>query len=206
MSITIKTAEEQQKMREAGAAAAQVLVMIEPHVRAGISTEELNRICHDYIVRDLGCVPAPLGYGQTPTRPAFPKSICTSVNHVVCHGIPGPKVLKKGDVLIRLEAAADRAQLNALEATAGLARQEYDRYQRLFKQGSISRSELDNRRAQRDHLGNRRRASFKPMRWFGIGAFFDRDHIDHVATAHKGGHIGQNFGLAPQHANAVRAI
>ncbi|MES0874256.1 type I methionyl aminopeptidase [Sinimarinibacterium thermocellulolyticum] len=97
--ITIKTAEEQQKMREAGAAAARVLMMIAPHVRAGITTEELDRICHDYIVRELGCIPAPLNYGATPTRPAFPKSICTSVNHVVCHGIPGPKVLKKGDVV-----------------------------------------------------------------------------------------------------------
>ncbi len=99
MSITIKTAEEQQKMREAGAAAAQVLVMIEPYVKAGVSTDELNRICHDYIVRELGDVPAPLNYGGSATRIPFPKSICTSVNHVVCHGIPGPKVLKKGDVV-----------------------------------------------------------------------------------------------------------
>ncbi len=93
MAISIKTPEEQQKMREAGAAAAQVLVMIEPHVRAGISTEELNRLCHAYIVDELDCIPAPLNYK------GFPKSICTSVNHVVCHGIPGAKVLKKGDVL-----------------------------------------------------------------------------------------------------------
>ncbi len=93
MTITIKNTEEQQKMRAAGQAAAEVLVMIEPYVKAGVSTEELNRICHEYIVRDLGCVPAPLNYK------GFPKSICTSVNHVVCHGIPGPKVLKKGDVI-----------------------------------------------------------------------------------------------------------
>ncbi len=93
MTITIKNAEEQQKMRAAGQAAAEVLVMIEPYVKAGVSTDELNRICHEYIVRELGCVPAPLNYK------GFPKSICTSVNHVVCHGIPGPKVLKKGDVI-----------------------------------------------------------------------------------------------------------
>lgn len=99
MTITIKSADEQQKMREAGAAAAQVLVMIEPYVKAGVSTDELNRICHDYIVKDLGCIPAPLNYGGGGGRPPFPKSVCTSVNHVVCHGIPGPKVLKKGDVV-----------------------------------------------------------------------------------------------------------
>jgi len=93
MGITIKSPEEQQKMRAAGAAAAQVLQMIAPQVKPGISTEELNQICHDYIVNDLGCIPAPLNYK------GFPKSICTSVNHVVCHGIPGPKVLKKGDVI-----------------------------------------------------------------------------------------------------------
>ncbi len=93
MSISLKNPAEQQKMREAGAAAAQVLLMIEPHIKAGVSTDELNRICHEYIVRDLGCVPAPLNYK------GFPKSICTSVNHVVCHGIPGPKVLKKGDII-----------------------------------------------------------------------------------------------------------
>jgi methionyl aminopeptidase len=99
MAITYKTPAEQQKMREAGQAAAQVLLMIGPHVRAGISTDELNRLCHDYIVNQLGCIPAPLNYGGTTDRPPFPKSICTSVNHVVCHGIPGPKVLKKGDII-----------------------------------------------------------------------------------------------------------
>jgi methionyl aminopeptidase len=99
MSVTIKTPEEQQKMRAAGQAAAEVLLMIAPHVKAGTSTDELNRICHDYIVKTQGCVPAPLNYGGGGGRMPFPKSICTSVNHVVCHGIPGPKVLKKGDVV-----------------------------------------------------------------------------------------------------------
>lgn len=99
MAVTIKTPEEQQKMREAGVAAASVLSMLEPHVKPGVSTDELNRICHQYIVDTLGCIPAPLNYGGGGGRPPFPRSICTSVNHVVCHGIPGPKVLKKGDVL-----------------------------------------------------------------------------------------------------------
>ena len=93
MTITLKSKEEQAKMRAAGAAAADVLTMIAPHVKAGVSTDQLNDICHDYITKTLNCIPAPLNYR------GFPKSICTSVNHVVCHGIPGAKMLKKGDVI-----------------------------------------------------------------------------------------------------------
>jgi len=93
MAITIKTPEEIEKMRVAGRQAAQVLEMIEPHVKAGVTTDELDRICHEFIVNDLDAVPAPLGYH------GFPKSICTSVNQQVCHGIPGAKVLKKGDIV-----------------------------------------------------------------------------------------------------------
>lgn len=93
MSIKIKTAEEIEKMRVAGRLAAEVLMMIEPHVKAGISTNELNQICHDYIVNEQDAIPAPLNYH------GFPKSICTSVNHVVCHGIPNDKVLKNGDII-----------------------------------------------------------------------------------------------------------
>jgi methionyl aminopeptidase len=93
MAVTIKTPAEIEKMRRAGALAAQVLCMIEPHVRPGVTTAELDRICHDYIVGELEAIPAPLNYH------GFPKSICTSVNHVVCHGIPGDKVLKDGDII-----------------------------------------------------------------------------------------------------------
>ncbi len=93
MGITYKTLDERQKMREAGRAAAQVLEMIAPHVKPGVSTDELNRICHEYMTGELGCVPAPLNYK------GFPKSICTSVNHVVCHGIPSDKVLKRSDII-----------------------------------------------------------------------------------------------------------
>jgi methionyl aminopeptidase len=93
MTITIKTPEEQDKMRVAGRLAADVLDMIAPHVRAGIATDELDRICHEFIVGELGAIPAPLNYR------GFPKSICTSVNHVVCHGIPSDRVLKTGDVV-----------------------------------------------------------------------------------------------------------
>jgi methionyl aminopeptidase len=93
MAVHIKSSEEIEKMRVAGRLAAQVLHMIGPHVEAGISTDELDRICHDYIVNDLDAIPAPLNYR------GFPKSICTSLNHQVCHGIPGERKLKNGDIL-----------------------------------------------------------------------------------------------------------
>ena len=92
-AVTIKSAAEQDAMRLAGRLTADVLDMIGPHVQPGVSTDELDRICHDYIVNVQQAVPAPLGYR------GFPKSICTSVNHVVCHGIPGERRLKQGDVV-----------------------------------------------------------------------------------------------------------
>ena len=86
-------------MRTAGRLAARVLEMIGEHVVPGVTTDHLNTLCHEYIVDELGCVPAPLNYTNG-VAPPFPKSICTSVNHVVCHGIPSPKkVLKSGDAL-----------------------------------------------------------------------------------------------------------
>jgi len=93
MSPTIKTEQEIEKMRVAGRLAAEVLEMIEPHIQPGITTDELNTLCHDYIVNEQQAVPAPLNYH------GFPKSICSSVNHQVCHGIPGDKRLKKGDIV-----------------------------------------------------------------------------------------------------------
>ena len=96
----IKTADEIEKMRIAGRLAAEVLDMIKPHIKPGVSTLELDTICHDYIVNKQEAIPACLGYGAAPGRPAFQHVICTSVNHVVCHGIPSDaKVLKKGDIL-----------------------------------------------------------------------------------------------------------
>lgn len=94
MTIQIKTTEEISKMRVAGKLAADVLEMVAPHVQAGVSTGELDRICHQYIVEEQAAIPAPLNYN------GFPKSICTSVNHVICHGIPSDgKLLKSGDIL-----------------------------------------------------------------------------------------------------------
>src|SRR6266404_4996955 len=93
MHVTIKTPEEQEKMRIAGRLAAEVLDMIAEHVVPGVTTEELDRLCHDHIVNVQRSVPANLNYR------GFPKTICTSVNHVVCHGIPNDKRLKAGDIV-----------------------------------------------------------------------------------------------------------
>jgi len=92
-SIHIKTPDEIEAMRVAGQQAASVLRLIREHVQPGVTTGELDRICHEYIVDELKAVPAPLNYR------GFPKSICTSVNHVICHGIPGDKKLKAGDIM-----------------------------------------------------------------------------------------------------------
>jgi methionyl aminopeptidase len=91
MGIELKNAEAQAKMRVAGRLTADVLDMIGDYVKPGVTTNELDQICHDYIVETQQAIPAPLNYR------GFPKSICTSVNHVVCHGIPSEKVLKQGD-------------------------------------------------------------------------------------------------------------
>ena len=93
MSAVIKTPAEIEKMRIAGRLAADVLEMIAPHVKEGITTLELDTICHNYIVDVQKAIPAPLNYH------GFPKSICTSVNQVICHGIPNEKPLKDGDII-----------------------------------------------------------------------------------------------------------
>ena len=93
MQVTFKNAAEQEQMRVAGRLAAEVLDMIGPYVVPGVTTDELNDRCHQYIVDVQKAVPAPLNYR------GFPKSICTSVNHVVCHGIPSDKRLKQGDIV-----------------------------------------------------------------------------------------------------------
>ena len=93
MGIVLKTAQEIEAMRVAGRLAAEVLRMIAGHVRVGVTTGELNEICHAYITEEQKAIPAPLNYR------GFPKSICTSINQVVCHGIPGERKLKNGDIM-----------------------------------------------------------------------------------------------------------
>ncbi len=98
MSITIKTAEDIAGMRVACRLASEVLDYIGPFVKPGITTNEIDKLCHDYMVNVQQCIPAPLNYAPGGYKP-YPKSICTSINHQVCHGIPNDKPLKKGDSL-----------------------------------------------------------------------------------------------------------
>ncbi|WP_345531583.1 type I methionyl aminopeptidase [Viridibacterium curvum] len=98
MNVVIKTPEEIASMRVAGRLASEVLDYITPFVVPGVTTEELDRLCHDYMVNVQGTIPAPLNYCPPGYSP-YPKSICTSINHQVCHGVPGPKALKKGDIV-----------------------------------------------------------------------------------------------------------
>ena len=98
MSITIKNLEDIKKMRVAGKLASEVLDFITPFIKPNITTEEIDKICHDYMINVQKTIPAPLNYAP-PGHSPYPKSVCTSVNHQICHGIPGPKALKKGDVI-----------------------------------------------------------------------------------------------------------
>lgn len=98
MAITIKDHNDIEKMRVAGRLAAEVLDYIGPHVKPGVTTGELDRLCHDFMVEVQHCIPAPLNYAP-PGHTPYPKSICTSINHQVCHGVPGDKILKNGDIV-----------------------------------------------------------------------------------------------------------
>ena len=98
MSISIKNSEDIKKMRVAGTLASEVLDYITQFIKPNITTEEIDKICHDYMVNVQKTIPAPLNYAP-PGHSPYPKSVCTSVNHQICHGIPGPKSLKKGDVV-----------------------------------------------------------------------------------------------------------
>ena len=98
MSISIKNSEDIKKMRIAGKLASEVLDFITPFIKPNITTDEIDEICHNYMVDKQKTIPAPLNYAP-PGHTPYPKSICTSINNQICHGIPGPKILKKGDIL-----------------------------------------------------------------------------------------------------------
>src|SRR5476649_129784 len=98
MNAAPKSVEEITKMRVAGRLASEVLDYITPHVKPGVTTNEIDRLCHAYMVDVQNTVPAPLNYAPPGYEP-YPKSVCTSVNHVVCHGVPGDKKLKTGDIV-----------------------------------------------------------------------------------------------------------
>jgi methionyl aminopeptidase len=97
MSVHLKTPEEVESMRVAGRLASEVLDFITDHIKVGVTTDELDALCHEYMLKVQSTTPAPLNYAP-PGYVPYPKSICTSVNHVVCHGVPGPKRLKPGDI------------------------------------------------------------------------------------------------------------
>jgi methionyl aminopeptidase len=98
VNVVLKSAEDIEKMRIAGRLASEVLDFITPHVKAGVTTGKLDQLCHDFIVNEQKAIPAPLNYAPPGHKP-YPKSICTSVNHQVCHGIPGDKILKPADIV-----------------------------------------------------------------------------------------------------------
>lgn len=98
MSITINEINDIKRMRVAGRLASEVLDYITPFVKPNITTNEIDQICHKYMVQEQKTIPAPLNYAP-PGHSPYPKSICTSVNNQICHGIPGPKILKKGDIV-----------------------------------------------------------------------------------------------------------
>jgi methionyl aminopeptidase len=98
MTISIKNIDDIKKMRVAGKLASEVLDFITPFVKPGISTEELDQLCHNFMVNEQNTIPAPLNYAP-PGHAPYPKSICTSVNNQICHGIPGDRILKKGDII-----------------------------------------------------------------------------------------------------------
>ena len=98
MSITIKNTEDITKMRIAGKLASEVLDYITEFVKPGISTDEIDKLCHEFMVKEQGTIPAPLNYAPPGYSP-YPKSVCTSINNQICHGIPSPKILKKGDIV-----------------------------------------------------------------------------------------------------------
>lgn len=98
MSITINNQEDIEKMKVAGKLASEVLDFITPFVKPNVTTEQINTLCHDFMIKEQKTIPAPLNYAP-PGHSPFPKSICTSVNNQICHGIPGEKILKKGDIV-----------------------------------------------------------------------------------------------------------
>jgi methionyl aminopeptidase len=98
MPVSVKTPDEVEKMRVAGRLGAEVLDFITPYVKPGVTTEALDRLCHDYMIRVQNTIPAPLNYAP-PGHVPYPKSICTSINHQVCHGVPADRKLKNGDIV-----------------------------------------------------------------------------------------------------------
>lgn len=188
MAILIKSPNEIEKMRIAGRLAADVLEMIAPYVQIGITTDELNRICHDYIVNVQKAIPAPLNYR------GFPKSICTSVNHVVCHGIPNERQLKDGDILnidvtiIKDEYHGDTSKMFMLGKTSILAQRLVKISQEcLYKGISVVRPGIDLKEIAliiEQHVKKNHFSVVRDYCGHGIGKAFHEDpHVLHFYQA-----------------------
>jgi len=204
MAISIKTPDEIERMRVAGRLAAEVLDMIEPYVEAGITTGKLDEICHHYIVDELEAIPAPLNYR------GFPKSICTSVNHVICHGIPGDKKLKKGDIInvditvIKDEFHGDTSRMFYVGEPSVLAK----RIAEVSKECMLKGIELVRPGARLGDIGyviqeHAERHNFSVVREYcghGIGRRFHEDpQVLHYGTAGTGADLeqGMTFTVEP---------
>ena len=204
MSITIKTESEINKMRVAGKLAAEVLEMIEPHVVPGITTNELDQICHDYIVNEQQAIPAPLNYR------GFPKSICTSVNHTICHGIPSEKRLKKGDIVniditvIKDEYHGDTSKMFAVGPISQHAKRLIDiTRESLFlgiEQVKPGATLGDIGQAVQKHAESNRYSVVREFCGHGIGKNFHEDpHVMHFGKAGEGDALetGMIFTIEP---------
>jgi len=191
MSISIKNESEINKMRIAGKLAAEVLEMIEPHVIPGITTNELDQICHDYIVNDQQAIPAPLNYR------GFPKSICTSINQTICHGIPSDKKLKKGDIIniditvIKDEYHGDTSKMFCVGASSQHAKRLIDITQEcLFlgiEQVKPGTTLGDIGHAIQKHAESNRYSIVREFCGHGIGKNFHEDpHVMHFGNPGEG--------------------
>ena len=191
MSIIIKNESEITKMRIAGKLAAEVLEMIEPHVIAGVTTNELDQICHDYIVNEQQAIPAPLNYR------GFPKSICTSINQTICHGIPSDKRLKKGDIvniditIIKNDYHGDTSKMFCVGAVSQHAKRLVSITQEcLFRGIEITKPGTtlgDIGRAIQKHAESNRYSIVREFCGHGIGKSFHEDpHVMHFGKAGEG--------------------
>jgi len=191
MSISIKNESEINKMRIAGKLAAEVLEMIEPHVIPGITTDELDQICHDYIVNVQQAIPAPLNYR------GFPKSICTSINQTICHGIPSDKKLKKGDIIniditvIKDEYHGDTSKMFCVGASSQHAKRLIDITQEcLFlgiEQVKPGTTLGDIGHAIQKHAESNRYSIVREFCGHGIGKNFHEDpHVMHFGNPGEG--------------------
>jgi len=204
MAIHLKTEDDLSRMRTAGRLTREVLDMIGPHVQPGVTTGELDDLCHDFIVNTLDAIPAPLNYR------GFPKSICTSVNHVVCHGIPGEKRLKRGDIVniditvIKEEFHGDASRMFAVGEASILAQRLIDTAKECLELGINTVTPG----ARLGDIGSRIQAcaesrGFSVVREYcghGIGRGFHEDpQVLHYGTTGEGLEIvpGMTFTIEP---------